>query len=205
MNILAALGPSALGLLTPAPLKRAAAAWQVNSLARAYLLGRFKSAGVKAPSELQTMPVPHSVATQTSAVSPKSLTAKGSSATDAVNPGFDEDTFLRLFTAQLQYQDPLSPVGNSEMVNQLSQFATLEQISKLNTGMTSLGGNMDQLNFISAAALLGRKVTGLDITGAPLEGVVQGIQMENGMVYLTVNDKPMSMAGVLRIDSAASK
>lgn len=40
----------------------------------------------------------------------------------------DKDTFINLLCTQMQYQDPLNPMDNSEMVAQLAQFSALEQM-----------------------------------------------------------------------------
>jgi flagellar basal-body rod modification protein FlgD len=49
----------------------------------------------------------------------------------AVPPGMDglanEQTFLKLFVAQLQNQDPLNPQDGAQFVAQLAQFSQLEQ------------------------------------------------------------------------------
>lgn len=39
----------------------------------------------------------------------------------------NEQTFLQLLVAQLQYQDPLQPADGTEFVTQLAQFSDLEQ------------------------------------------------------------------------------
>lgn len=44
-----------------------------------------------------------------------------------------KDAFLQLLVTQLQYQDPLDPVDNTQMVSQLAQFSALEQMSNLAT------------------------------------------------------------------------
>lgn len=48
----------------------------------------------------------------------------------------DKDDFLKLFIAQLQAQDPLSPMDNNEFVAQSATFTQLEQMTNLNTNIT---------------------------------------------------------------------
>jgi len=47
--------------------------------------------------------------------------------TATTNPLGDEQTFLQLLVAQLQYQDPLQPADGTQFVTQLAQFSDLEQ------------------------------------------------------------------------------
>lgn len=49
-----------------------------------------------------------------------------------------QDRFLKLLITQLQNQDPLSPVENSEMTQQMSQISMVQGISTLNSSMQSL-------------------------------------------------------------------
>ena len=68
-------------------------------------------------------------------------TAAEMTAANAAAPSSDElgkDSFLKLLTTQLQYQDPLNPMENSEFVAQLAQFSSLEQLQGLSDGMESL-------------------------------------------------------------------
>ena len=48
------------------------------------------------------------------------------------------DTFLTLLTAQMQNQDPLSPVDSTEFTNQLVQFAGVEQQIETNSSINAL-------------------------------------------------------------------
>jgi flagellar basal-body rod modification protein FlgD len=50
----------------------------------------------------------------------------------------DKDAFLKLLCTQLEYQDPLDPQDNSEYVAQLAQFSSLEQMTNVAEGMSSL-------------------------------------------------------------------
>ncbi len=77
--------------------------------------------------------------------------------------------FMNLLVAQIQNQDPLSPMSNAEFTSQLTQFSMLEQ-------MAGLGDKMDEQVLMSQAinntamlALIGRDVTvagdGVTVTG----------------------------------------
>lgn len=48
-----------------------------------------------------------------------------------------KNEFLQLLAAQLQYQNPLEPMSDSDFVAQLAQFSSLEQMEALNTTMTN--------------------------------------------------------------------
>jgi flagellar basal-body rod modification protein FlgD len=74
--------------------------------------------------------------------------------------------FMNLLVAQIQNQDPLSPMSNAEFTSQITQFSMLEQ-------MTGLGDKMDEQVLMSQAinntamlSLIGRDVTvaGDDVT-----------------------------------------
>ena len=59
------------------------------------------------------------------------------------NSGTDElgkDEFLKLFIAQIQYQDPLNPLDSAEFTAQLAQFSSVEQLY----GMNSKLGNIEE-------------------------------------------------------------
>jgi len=113
------------------------------------------------------------------------------------------DAFLQLLVLELQNQDPLEPVKNSEMVAQLAQFSALEQMEALNGSFESLSGNVDQLNFISAQGLLGKYVEGLNGDGAVRTGFVDSVYLDGSIVVLNVDGEIIPMSGVLSIMNEA--
>ena len=135
--------------------------------------------------------------TSTSATTGSSGT--GNAITNAVESDLGKDAFLQLLVTQMQYQDPLNPVDNTEMIAQLAQFSSLEQMQNLNTGFNTLSGNIDQLNFLSASNMLGKEVSGITTDGTLVEGTVERVQLNGSLVYLTVDGELLSMAGVLSI------
>jgi flagellar basal-body rod modification protein FlgD len=116
-----------------------------------------------------------------------------------------KNEFLKLLTVQLQYQDPLSPLGNEEMLAQLAQFSSLEQLENMNANLeTNLDLNLlltQVLNNTAAAGLVGKNViaTGnqinldssgsatvrLDLGGAA-ERVVVTIEDQSGLAVRTL-------------------
>ena len=66
--------------------------------------------------------------------------------------------FLRLMTEQLQHQDPLNPMENSEFLGQLAQFSTVQGIQGLQTSMDSFNGSLATDQMLRGAALVGRSV-----------------------------------------------
>jgi flagellar basal-body rod modification protein FlgD len=80
---------------------------------------------------------------------------------NAAKPVQDEmgqQAFLKLFTTQLQNQNPLDPVKNEAFVAQLAQFSQLEAITKMSTSMDTLVASMQGQRLSDGAALIGKKV-----------------------------------------------
>ncbi len=97
--------------------------------------------------------------------------------------------FMNILVKQLQMQDPFKPMTNAEMVQQLSTIRELEMNTRLSSKLEQL---TDQQRFGSAAALIGKKVTGSVSDGNGNEykmaGVVTGISFtKNGDVMLELD------------------
>src|SRR3954449_10108691 len=89
-------------------------------------------------------------------------TQSGSTAVSNKNATLDKDGFLKLFVAQLQHQDPSSPMDSNESMQQMSSFSMVEQI----TNMASTSDKIAKsLNTSSAVGLIGRTVTYIDANG----------------------------------------
>ena len=84
------------------------------------------------PSTTQTNPM------DTSATSNTSATVVSNE--NSPNNLASEDTFLQLFVAQLQNQDPLDPNEQdpTQMVSELAQFSQLEQLVNIGSDVQSI-------------------------------------------------------------------
>lgn len=67
----------------------------------------------------------------TNIISPTSEQIKLDNSGRVVNQEMDKDMFMQLLVTQLQYQDPLNPMDNQEMMAQMAQFTALEQMKNV--------------------------------------------------------------------------
>ena len=85
------------------------------------------------------------------------------------NQTVDQKQFLQLFIAQLQHQDPLSPLEPDQLTAQLAQFSQLEQLTGVNDRLDKLAGQSKDTGGAALLNLLGKRVS---FDGSTL--VVQG-------------------------------
>jgi len=67
-----------------------------------------------------------------------------------------QDEFLKLFMAQLQYQDPFAPTSNAEMVGQLAQLSSVEQAKQTNVQLADLASAQAAVANANLSSLVGR-------------------------------------------------
>jgi flagellar basal-body rod modification protein FlgD len=63
--------------------------------------------------------------------------------------------FLKLLIAQIQNQDPMAPMDASSMTSQMSQLNMVSSIGDMNKSMTAMLSQMQSVNFMNQAALIG--------------------------------------------------
>jgi len=70
-----------------------------------------------------------------------------------------KDDFLKLLTAQLKAQDPLNPMDGTNFVAQLAQFSSLEQLTNINSQLTTMAASQASMQNTIATDLIGKSVT----------------------------------------------
>jgi len=100
------------------------------------------------------MTSPLSSATSAPATKPASAAA-GLPSSSAM----DKQAFLKLLVAQIQHQDPLSPMQGTEFVTQLSQFAIVEQGLAQTSRLDDLSAQLGGIANNDATSLVGKRVT----------------------------------------------
>ncbi len=65
-----------------------------------------------------------------------SSTEKNSSSSSLT--GFDANAFMTILLAQLRNQNPLEPMDDKELISQMAQLNSLEELKKISTGIDKL-------------------------------------------------------------------
>ena len=81
------------------------------------------------------------------------------------DPELDADDFLTLLVAQLQYQDPISPIEQQQFLGDLAQFNVLQQTVDLNDAFLHF---MQFQELTQATSLIGKEIVAL-VAGADNE------------------------------------
>jgi flagellar basal-body rod modification protein FlgD len=110
-----------------------------------------------------------------------------------------KDAFLSILVLQLQNQDPLNPMEDTDFIAQMAQFSSLEQMQALNSSFTAN----------QATGMIGRYVYAEIVDGnsgekEPVFGKVDGVSMINGKTYLHIGDSNVPVDKVMEVYSSES-
>ncbi|MGH7862780.1 MAG: flagellar hook capping FlgD N-terminal domain-containing protein, partial [Candidatus Dormibacteraceae bacterium] len=107
-----------------------------------------------------------------------------------------EQSFLQLLVAQLQNQDPMQPMDDTQFISQLAQFSTLQTMQQIQSSLqSSLGAQL----LDHAMSFLGHTVSANDANGSPVSGTVSGIKLQSGNVLLEVGSTTVNLSDVSEV------
>lgn len=88
---------------------------------------------------MQVNNVPSAMTQAAGSTSSASSSSGATNSTSLANPNL----FITLLTAQLQAQDPTNPMSPEQMVNQLTEVSSLQQLISINQTLTNIStGNV---------------------------------------------------------------
>src|SRR3984957_8397928 len=121
----------------------------------------------------------------TTGTSSSSTTSADAGITSQLGPS----AFLQLLTTQLQNQDPLNPMDDTQSVAELAQFSAVQATTSLNDSFSSFESNF---SVMQSAGLLGKTVSAqsTDASGnvSSVTGTVKTISVINGVPEFTLAD-----------------
>jgi flagellar basal-body rod modification protein FlgD len=131
-----------------------------------------------------------------------SSTGTGSSATNAAPGTLGGTDFLTLMLAQLQNQDPTSPVDSNTFLTQLAQLSEVQGITSLNTNFSALSNSLTSNQALQASSLLGHQamVSSSTATLTPGTAVTGAVNVPQTTAQVTLSITDSSGALVSQID-----
>lgn len=104
--------------------------------------------------------------------------------------------FMQLLLAQLRYQNPLDPMQNEEMIMQLTQINSLQELQSINNALVELSRSS---RLASASNMLGKTVLASLGDGTTMEGVVTGISVIGNETYLWLGEQMVPLSSIIKV------
>ncbi|QDV81915.1 flagellar hook capping FlgD N-terminal domain-containing protein [Stieleria sp.] len=109
--------------------------------------------------------------------------------------------YFQLLTVQLQHQDPVDPVDQEGLINDLTQFSILEGIENLNA---SFNQYMQLQELTQGVNLIGKSVDYLDeASGSIKSGVATDVFNIDDSIQVLVDGQTVSLDQIARVAEAA--
>jgi flagellar basal-body rod modification protein FlgD len=87
----------------------------------------------------------------------------------------DINQFLQLMISELTNQDPLNPMDNTQLVQQIGELRSIAASDKLTTTLQSV---QTQQSLTTASSLIGKKVTAISTENENVTGKVTSVSVE---------------------------
>lgn len=130
------------------------------------------------------------------AIDPGSATKSSST---SVLGGFSSEDFINMMIVELQNQDPLNPMDNAQILQQISQIQSVETTQRLSDTLSAvlLGQNLS-----SASLLIGMEVRGMTDVGKEVAGTVDRVSIEGSVPWLVVGEDRLRLSGLREVRGA---
>jgi len=114
---------------------------------------------------------------------------------DAFNDVNMED-FLKLLITELRHQDPLDPMNNSEILQQVGQIREIESNVRLSETLQAV--RLGQA-LATASSLIGRYVEALTAEGERIVGRVERVSIVDGKPVLHIDGQEVQLENIAEI------
>lgn len=113
----------------------------------------------------------------------------GSEAASLPQQTLGQQDFLNLLVTQMQYQDPMNPMSNTDFVAQMAQFSTLSTMNSVQSHVAEQQAN----------GLIGLSVAVNDAQGNLVTGTVSGVDLVSGSPQLVVDGQTYDLSKLVSV------
>lgn len=110
-----------------------------------------------------------------------------------------KDDFLKLLVTQLTYQDPMSPMESSEMMNQMAMLGLMEQTTNMRTALDELSKSMELSKWQQGSNLIGKTVDAINGEGRAVSGVVEEVVNYDGKMYILTDKDTFQISQIVSL------
>ncbi|MDR0326847.1 MAG: hypothetical protein LBI05_00975 [Planctomycetaceae bacterium] len=105
--------------------------------------------------------------------------------------------FIKMMVAELENQDPMEPMSNTEMLQQISQIRSITSNDQLTSSIEAmtLGQSLS-----TASSLIGKTVTGVNTLNESVTGTVDKVTIEAGEAKLYVGSSIINVGNITAIE-----
>lgn len=108
------------------------------------------------------------------------------------------EQFMTILLAQLKNQNPLEPMKDNEMMAQLTQLNSLQELQAIKASMEQLAGSTSAGY---AAGLIGKQVVALLPDGSTVKGQVSGTTFKQGLYMLNIGEQMVPLSSILEVSA----
>lgn len=115
----------------------------------------------------------------------------------------DINQFLQLMIAELTNQDPLNPMDNTQLVQQIGELRSIAASDQLTNTLQSM---QTQQSLTTASSLIGKNVTALSTNNENITGKVESVSVEvdpddnsKRSYRVKIGDKTIDLANVREV------
>ncbi len=153
-----------------------------------------------------------STTSATSAQSPFGIgsalsTAPGSTSSSSSANTLNANSFMTLFLAQLQNQDPTNPMQSYELAAQLAQFTTVQELSQASTLLGNLQQYTAAINNGTVTSLIGKQISAQSSTINVSSGSPSALSYtltEPATVTMTITNSSGATVNTLNLGSQSA-
>ncbi len=123
-------------------------------------------------------------------------TSNSSSSSSSVLPTqtLNQQDFLNLLVTQLQNQDPMNPMSDTDFIAQMAQFSTLQQSQQTYQSISEMQANN----------LIGSTVNVSTTGGVSDTGTVSGVIANSGSPQIVINGVPYDLSDIQTVMPTAA-
>ncbi|WNM24557.1 flagellar hook assembly protein FlgD [Demequina capsici] len=120
-------------------------------------------------------------------------------AVSTAKQSMDSEMFMTLLVAQLQNQDPSSPMDTNEMMSQQVQMAQMEQTV---TQTSTIQEQFALMMRMAALGVVGQQVSYYDSDGSVVTGQATSASFAASVPAITIGDASVSLDSILSVNAA---